>query len=115
MKTKKCWFGVRFVLLLVNIHLANGMTPKMLEKCGQEVNITIGFSVDNVIFKMGIIILASQSASAIFFYKILGAKPEKQGINIYRWEGYQSIDKSIGGQISISVILVASICCPVFS
>ena len=31
-------------------------------------------------------------------------------IDIYRWEGYQSIDMSISGQISISVILVVSIC-----
>ena len=41
----------------------------MLEKCDEQVNITIRFNVDNVIFKMGIIILASQSVLAIFFCK----------------------------------------------
>ena len=47
---KKSWFRVR----LVKIHQAN-----IFEKCGEQVNITIGFSVDNVILKMGIIILAN--------------------------------------------------------
>ena len=51
MKSKKCWSGVKFVLFLVKIHLANGMTPEILEKCGEQVNITIGFNVDNVISK----------------------------------------------------------------
>ena len=106
----KCWFGVRFVIFLLEIHLTNGMTPKTLEKCGEEVNITIGFNVDSVIFKMGIIIVASQSVLAYFYCKILCAKPEKHKIDIYWWEGYQSIDMSICGQISISVISVVSIC-----
>ena len=50
----------------MKIHLTNGMTPKMLEKYGEQVNITIGFNVDNVIFKIGIIILASHSVLAVF-------------------------------------------------
>ena len=32
-----------------------------MENCGEQVNITIGLNVNNVIFKMGIIILVSQS------------------------------------------------------
>ena len=84
MKTKKRWFGIKFVLFLAKIHLANGMTPKMLEKCSEQVNITIEFNVDIVIFKMGIIILASQSVLAVFFCKILCSKPEKHDIDIYR-------------------------------
>ena len=36
----------------------------------------IGFNVDNVIFKKGIIILTSQSVQAVFFCKIYWAKPE---------------------------------------
>ena len=86
------------------------MIPKMLEKCGEQVNVTIGFNVDNVIFIMGFIILASQSVSAMFFCKLLCAKPEKHDIDIYRQEGYQSIDMSISGQILISVISVVWIC-----
>ena len=82
----------------------------MLEKCGEQVNVTIGFNVDNAIFIMGFIILASQSVSAVFFCKILCAKPEKHDIHIYLQEGYQSIDMSIRGQISISVISVVWIC-----
>ena len=31
-------------------------------------------------------------------------------VHIYRWEKYQSMNISIGGQISISVISVISIC-----
>ena len=27
------------------------MTPKMLENCGEQVYITIGFNIDNVIFE----------------------------------------------------------------
>ena len=74
-------------------------------KCGEQVNITIGFSVDDVIFKMGIIILASQSVLAVSFYKILCAKPEKKhGIDIYRWGRYQSIDAT-----NVDLIDIASI------
>ena len=86
------------------------MTPIMLEECGEQVNITIGSNVDNVVYKMRIIILASRSISEVFFYKILCANPEKYDIDIYRWEGYQSIDMNIGGQISVSVISVVLIC-----
>ena len=108
---RKCWFGVRFVLFLAKIHLANDMTAKMLEKYGEQVNIIIGFNVNEVIFNVGIIILACQSVLAVFFCKILCARFEKKNdIDIYWWEGYQSNDMSIGGQISISMILVVSIC-----
>ena len=41
-------------------------------------NITIGFNADDVIFKMRILILASQRVLAVFFYKIFSAKPEKK-------------------------------------
>ena len=51
------------------IHLANGMIPKMLEKCCEQVNITNGFNVDNVIFKKKSIILANQSVLAVFSAK----------------------------------------------
>ena len=58
------------MLFLANIHLANGMTPKMLEKCGEQVNIiTFGFNVYYLIFKVGISTLASQSVLAVFFCK----------------------------------------------
>ena len=90
------------------------MTPKTLGKCGQQVNITIRFNIDCVIFKMGIIILASQSVLAVFFCKILCSKPAKHDIEIYRWEGYQRIDMSIGWQISISVISVVYICSTIY-
>ena len=46
---------------------------------------------------------------AEFSCKILRTKPERFKVDIY-WEGYQSIDISICGQILISVILVVSIC-----
>ena len=46
---------VRFVLFLAKIHLANGMIPKMMENCGEQVNIAIELNVNNVTFKMGII------------------------------------------------------------
>ena len=72
------------------------MTSKMLKKCGEQVN-TIGFNVDKDIFKIGIIILPSQSVLAVFFCKILCAKPEEHAIDMYQLEGYQSIDMSIGG------------------
>ena len=52
--------GIRFVLFLAMINLANGMIPKMLGNCGEKVNIASAPNVDNVIFKMGIIILPSQ-------------------------------------------------------
>ena len=82
---KKCWFRGRFVLFLAKIHSANAMTPELLEKCGEQVNITIGFNVDNVIFKMGIIILASQSVLAVFICKIVCAKTWKTQ---HQWERY---------------------------
>ena len=69
------------MLYLTKIHLANGVTPKMLKKCGEQGNITI--NVDNVIFKMGNIILAIRSVLAVFFCKILCAKSEKNDIDIY--------------------------------
>ena len=72
---------MRFVLFLAKIQLTNGMTPKMLEECGEQVNITIGFSVDNVIFRTGIIMIANQSVLAMFRWKILCAKPEKHDID----------------------------------
>ena len=46
-RQKKWWFG----LFLAKFHPANGMTPKMLENCGEQVYITIGFNIDNVIFQ----------------------------------------------------------------
>ena len=66
----------------------------MLEICGDQVNITIGFNVDNIIFKMGIIILESQSV-LVFFCKILCAKPEKHYIDIYIY-AYIYINISMG-------------------
>ena len=53
-------------------------------------NIIIGFNVDKVIFKMGIIDLASQSV-LVFFCKILCAKPEKHNIDTEDTE--VSVDK----------------------
>ena len=52
------WDG--FVLFLAKIHMANGITSKSLEKCGEQVNITFGFNKDNIIFKMEGIILESR-------------------------------------------------------
>ena len=44
----------------------------MLENCGEQVNITIGLIVNNIIFKMGIIIVASQKCvRSIFLQNIL--------------------------------------------
>ena len=43
--------------ILAKIHLANGVNPQMMENCGEHINITIGLNVNNVILKMGIIIL----------------------------------------------------------
>ena len=63
------------------------MTTKMLEKYGEQVNMTIWFNVDNL-YKMGIIILASQSVLAVFFYKNTLCKAWKHAIDIYRCEGY---------------------------
>ena len=68
---KKCWFRVRFGSFLMKILLAHGITPKKLERCDEQMNITIGFSADNVIFKMGIIILASQIVISVFLQNTL--------------------------------------------
>ena len=72
------------------------MTPKMLEKCSEQMNITIGFNVDNIIFKLEIIIIASQSVLAVVFF----AKYFVQTLK----------NMSIGGQILISVISVVLVC-----
>ena len=53
-----------------------------MENCGEQVNITIGLNVNNIIFNMGIIILVSQSLKAVYFCKILCAKREKYDIDI---------------------------------
>ena len=72
------------MLFLAKIHLKNGVITKMFGNYGERVNITMGLNVDDAIFKMGIIILASQSVLAVFFCKMLCAKPEKKhDIDIY--------------------------------
>ena len=57
----------------------------MLEICGGKMNITIGFNVDCVIFKMWNIILATQNVLAVFFSEMLAAKSEKYDINNVYW------------------------------
>ena len=94
MKIKKCWFRVRFMLFLAKIHLANGMTPKILKKSVEQVNIALGFNVDDVILEMGIIILSSKNM-LVFFCKILCAKPEKHDIDIYIYIDEKDIKVSI--------------------
>ena len=54
----------------------------MLEKCGEQVNVTIWFNVDNV-YKMEIIISASQSVLAVFFDKNTLCKAWKNMASIY--------------------------------
>ena len=54
------------MLLLAKSHLANGLIPKMFEKnFVEQVNITIGFNKDDVILKVGMIILAKQCVNII--------------------------------------------------
>ena len=54
----------------------------MLTKCGEQMNMQYHFNVDNAIFKIGIIILASQSVLAVFFLQNTLCKPEEHDINI---------------------------------
>ena len=71
------------MVFLAKIRLANGMTPKVLEKCGERVIVTIGFNVVNVIFRIGIIILESQRVLTVFFWKnTFCAKLEKHEIDM---------------------------------
>ena len=71
---KKCWFGVRFVLFLVKIHLADSMWW-----AGEYMYMYY----HSIIFKMGIIFLASQSVLVVFFCKTLCAKSKKNDIDIH--------------------------------
>ena len=38
------------MVFLAKIHLANGMIPQMMENCGEQVNITIGLNVNNILY-----------------------------------------------------------------
>ena len=67
MKTQNADFGLDFVLFLAKIHLANGLTPKMVKKIWWAGEYHIGINVDNTMFKMGTIILVSRSALAVYF------------------------------------------------
>ena len=66
---------------------SNNVILEMVEICGGKMNITIVFNVDGVIFKMWIIILATQNVLTVFSFKIW-----KYDIDIciywYQWEGY---------------------------
>ena len=108
---QKCWFGVRFVLLLAKVYLANGMTPKILQKCGEQVAYYHWIQCRYYYIQNGNYYSSKlKCVSSLFFCKILRAKSEKHVIDIYLWEGYQSINVSISGQISVLVILVISLC-----
>ena len=72
------------MLLLDKINLANGVIPKMSEKTwANRWLLTIGFNVDDVILKVGMIILANQCVLALFVLQTALWKPEKHDIDIY--------------------------------
>ena len=71
--TKNADLGLDLCYFLRRFNWQMAWLPKCWERCGEQVNITIEFNVDNAIFKMGVIILASQSVLAVFFCKILHA------------------------------------------